>query len=244
MNVAARPAPPVEALVLLPGLGADARLFEAQFDALARTRPVTMALPLGGERIDTIVAHILPHLPQRMALLGHGLGGVVALEILRRAPQRVARLALVGASPFLDTPGEAADREARMIALRAGRIADWVALEYAHAISDPLKRNALLAELTRMAEAMGVDALMAQSRAYLRRADTQGVLRRCACPIAVIGGDADPLCPSRRQDVMTNLAPDARLTRIAGTGHFPMLEAPEAFGAALSEFMQAPFVLR
>lgn len=240
-----RAASQTEALVLIPGLGGNAELFSHAMARLSPARPVTLALPVGGERIEEIAGAILPHLPQRVALVGHGLGSVVALEILRRAPKRVARLALISAMPFPDTPAEAAERDARMIALRAGRITDWVEAEFAKAIpGDAIARGARLARIADMVEALGSEVVLRQARALQRRGDYQGAFRRCTQPIHLISGTDDPLCPPRRQDVLSGLAPDARLTRIEGAGHFPMLDAPEAVTEALEAFVEAPFVLR
>ncbi|MHA6324341.1 alpha/beta fold hydrolase [Roseivivax sp. CAU 1753] len=240
-----RNAEPTEALVMIPGLGTDARLFDHAIARLSQDRPVTLALPVRGERVEDIAAGILPHLPPRVALVGHGLGGIVALELLRRIPKRVARLALIACKPFPETPAEAADRETRMIALRAGRVADWVKAEFGASVpGDPATRTAILGRLTAMAETLGPEAVLRQSRALQRRGDYQGVLRRCAAPIAFICGDADPINPIRRQDVLAGLVPDATLTRIDGAGHFPMLDAPDAVTAALEAALEAPFVLR
>ncbi len=248
MNVPIRAQSPSESLVLIPGLGADSSVFSHAMARLSLAQPLTLALPSGGDRIEEIASAILPQLPQRVALVGHGLGSVVALEILRRAPKRVARLALISAMPFADTPADAADRDTRLIALRAGRTADWVEAEFGAGIpSDPLDpglRRARLARILAMVETLGPDLVLRQVRALQRRADYQSAFRRCAQPIHLIMGAEDPICPLRRQEVLANLAPDARLTRIAGAGHFPMLDAPEAVTEALQAFVAAPFVLR
>ncbi|SIT03685.1 Pimeloyl-ACP methyl ester carboxylesterase [Roseivivax lentus] len=245
MNVPLRAQPQSEALVLIPGLAGDATLFSHALARLSRARPVTLALPVGGERVEEIASAILTQMPQRVALVGHGLGGVVALEILRRAPKRVARLALISAMPFPDTPAEAAERDARLIALRAGRIADWVRAEFGGAIpGDAILRGARVARIAEMVETLGTDTVLRQVRALQRRGDYQSAFRRFRQPIHLIAGSADPVCPPRRQQVLSGLAPDARLVRIEEAGHFPMLDAPEAVTEALEAFVEAPLVLR
>lgn len=231
--------------MLIPELGSDPRAFAEQILALSYDRPVMVALATEGERIEEIASNLLGQLPQRMALVGHGFGGSVALEIRRRAPDRVARMALIATSPLAETPTDAADRETRMIGVRAGRIADWVAAEFAPAcIADPLARARIMGELVEMAEALGPARLIRQLRAAQRRPDLQSVLSRSNAPVAVLCGAEDPICPERRQEIVAGLAPSATLTRIAGAGHFPTLEKPEAVTAALSDFLAAPYVLR
>ncbi|SFQ56234.1 Alpha/beta hydrolase family protein [Roseivivax halotolerans] len=245
MNVTVRSTSPVEALVFIPDHGMTSRLFAAQIDALSLERPVTVALPIGGERIEEIATRLLPHLPQRMALIGQGLGGALALELQRRAPDRVSRLGLIATSPFSETPPEAAERETRMIALRARRVAEWLSQEYPPgAIAAPQARSALRSELLAQAEALGPETILAQARALQRRRDLQGNLRRCLAPIAIIAGAADPLCSTRRLNVMETLAPAAKLHLVEGAGHFPTLEAPETMLALFRSLLAQPLVLR
>ncbi|TMV53230.1 alpha/beta hydrolase, partial [Thioclava sp. BHET1] len=87
-----------EVLVFIPGLGCDARAIWYQLVALSGDMPVMVAAPVAGESVEEMAEALLPSLPERMALLGQGLGGNVALEIQMRAPERVARIALIGVS--------------------------------------------------------------------------------------------------------------------------------------------------
>lgn len=232
-------------MVFLPGHGATGHVFAHQVQALALDRLVSLVLPQGAARVEEIAQRILPCLPPRVALVGHGLGGAVALEIQRQLPARVTRIALIAAAPFAETPTEAAAREARMIALRAGRIADWVTREFpAGAISEVAERGRLGAVLSGMAEVLGAETLLAQSRAMQRRPDQQAVLRRCLAPILVLGGTEDPLIRARRLEVTAGLAPVGELCLIPGAGHFPMLEAPQLVAEALRDFMARSLILR
>ena len=110
-----------EPLVLLPGMMCDARVWATQLTVLSYERPVTIAPVCTGDRIEEIASELLSSLPAKFALCGHGMGGIIALELARRAPERVNRLALLGANPLSDTPQEAADREPRMIGAKSGR---------------------------------------------------------------------------------------------------------------------------
>ena len=92
--------------VLLPGMMCDARVWATQLTVLSYERPVTIAPVCAGDRIEEIASGLLSSLPAKFALCGHGMGGAIALELFRRAPERVIRLALIGTNPLSDTPQE------------------------------------------------------------------------------------------------------------------------------------------
>lgn len=119
-----------EPLVLLPGLSTDARLFRDQITVLSRRFPVMVGAPVQGERVEEIASALLGMLPARSALFGYGFGGVVALELMRRAPERFTRIALMATTPLAGTPHEAAELETRIVAARTGRLADAISSEY------------------------------------------------------------------------------------------------------------------
>ena len=114
----------IEPLVLLPGLMCDARLFQPQIARLSRDRAVTVAPIGGGDRIEEIASGLLDQLPHRFALAGLSMGGVVALELVRRAPDRVTRLCLMATDAQADTPQIAANREELIVGALAGRLGE------------------------------------------------------------------------------------------------------------------------
>jgi pimeloyl-ACP methyl ester carboxylesterase len=184
-------------------------------------------------------------LPHRFALAGLSMGGIVAMEILRRAPDRVSRIALMDTSPLAETPKTAADYEPAVIKLRAGRIDEAVpALLRPEALAPGPGRAAAMAELAAMAESLGPEAIIRQIRALQRRQDYQAVLRRCAVPALVLCGAEDRLTPVKRHAFLAELIPDARLSVIEGAGHLPTLEQPEAVIDALRPWLAQPLALR
>lgn len=230
-----------EALVLVPGLGCDARLFHAQIDSFSRHRPVTVLPSATGERIEEIASEALPHLPAKFALAGHGFGGAVAMEILRRAPERVLRIALMSASPLADTPAEAAAREPRIIKAKSGRLADAVSEEIPpQALAPGPDRAKHHARLQEMAATLGTDAFLRQVRALQRRRDQQPTMRRCQAPTLILCGAHDTLAPIKRQSFLAELVPNAELKVIEEAGHLAPLEAPEEVCEALAAWLKAP----
>src|SRR5210317_2061157 len=115
-----------EPLVLLPGMMCDARLFGPQIADMSGDTAVMVAPVTQGERVEEIASSLLDQLPHRFALAGLSMGGIVAMEILRRAPDRVSRLALLDTNPLAETPQVAAAREPQIVAAKAGRMLDVI----------------------------------------------------------------------------------------------------------------------
>ncbi len=111
-----------ETLVVIPGLMADARAFMPQLVHLRASRPTLVVLPTHGETVEQISAAIAGALPEKFALLGHGLGGLVAIDLLRRLPDAVTRIALIATDHLPELPQVAAAREVRIVAARSGRL--------------------------------------------------------------------------------------------------------------------------
>jgi len=227
-----------EPLVLLPGMMCDARVFAPQLTAFSPRMAVTVAPVTGGDRIEEIASRLLDVLPRRFALAGLSMGGIVAMELVRRAPDRVSRLALIDTNALAETPQSAAEYEPLIIKLRAGRIDEAVqAVIGPGTLAPGPGRAAVLAQMTEMARAVGADAAVRQVRAIQRRRDYQAVLRRCAVPALVLCGAHDRLTPPRRHELMAGLLPHAELLVIAEAGHLPVIETPQAVNAALAGWL-------
>jgi pimeloyl-ACP methyl ester carboxylesterase len=234
----------MDPLVILPGFLCDARAFMPQMVHLGSDRQITVILP-NGDTVEQMSLNALRDLPRRFALLGHGLGGGVALDILRRLPDAVTRVALIATDPLAEPPATAASREARLVAARAGRLDEAVAGEYpASALAETEWRADVLALVQDMAAGLGLDTYIRQTRALQRRPDQQKTLRKVKTPALILAGKADTLVPMRRQEFLAELMPFGRLKVIDGAGHLPQLEQPEQVSEALREFLAGPMLLR
>lgn len=232
-------------LVMIPGLMADARLFLPQLVQLGMARAIHVALPTLGDTVEQMSEAILVGLPDKFAILGHGLGGDVALDIIRRVPDRVTRIVLMATDPLAEAPQTAAAREARMVAARSGRLVEAMGEEIPiGALADSEWRSEIVALIRDMAIGLGEGVFIRQSRALQRRPDQQKTMRRVKLPALVIAGDLDTLVPMRRSEFTANLMPFGKLQVIAGAGHLPSLEQPEAVNAALTAFLAGPVMLR
>ena len=233
-----------EPVILLPGLMCDARVFFHQIVALSLTRPVVV-MPLGTGMVEDMSATVLAAAPQRFAIAGQGLGGTVALDVIRRAPDRVTRCVLISTDPFGETPQAAGAREARLVAARMGRLEEAMKGEIpAASLAPGPGRDEVLEVMLDMARVLGPEQYLAQAKAWQRRPDHQKTLRRWLLPTLIIAGSCDTLVPPRRQEFTAELMPKGRFLKLASAGHLPTLEAPELVSDAIEEFLNEPLMLR
>ena len=232
-------------LVFIPGLMADARLFLPQLVRLGATHATQIILPTTGDTIEQMSEAMLPALPDKFVLIGHGLGGDVALDIVRRIPDRVTRLVLISTDPLAEAPQTAGQREMRMLAARAGRLAEAMRKEFpAQALAPGPWREEVLALVLDMAMGLGEGVYLRQSRALQRRPDQQKTMRRIRLPALILAGVHDSLVPLRRQEFTANMMPCGMMQIIENAGNMPTLEEPEATGALLDAFLNGPVLLR
>jgi pimeloyl-ACP methyl ester carboxylesterase len=234
-----------EPLVLLPGMMCDARLFGPQIAALSADTAVMVAPITRGERIEEIASGLLDLLPRRFALAGLSMGGIVAMEILRRAPDRVTRMALMDTNPLAETPQVAAAREPQIVAARSGRMLEVMREEMKPNYLAPGPNQRPVLDLVMdMAASLGPDVFVRQSRALQRRSDQQGTLCKISVPTLVLCGRHDALCPVKRHEFMAQLIPGADLCIVEEAGHLPTLEQPDDTTRALRRWMAKPHTLR
>jgi pimeloyl-ACP methyl ester carboxylesterase len=227
-------------LVLLPGMMCDARLFGPQVAALGGDRAMHHA-PVGGyETMAALAAEVLAHAPPRFALAGLSMGGIVAMEVLRQAPERVERLALLDTNPLAEAPEVRARRAPQIAAVETGDLRrvmrDEMKPNYLAAGPD---RQAILDLCMEMALSLGPEVFVRQSRALRDRPEQTATLRAYGGPALVLCGREDMLCPVARHELMAGLMPQARLVVVEGAGHLPVLERPGPVNDALARWLAA-----
>lgn len=218
----------------------DARLFAPQIEALSRECAVQIGCLGGHDTVRGMAEAVLEAAPERFALAGLSLGGIVAMEVLRKAPARVTRLALMATDPLTDTPDMAAGREVMIARAKGGRLED-VLREFlpSTTLAQGPGRSAMQDRFVSMGLEAGADQFARQMRALQRRPDQQGTLRRVRVPSLVMGGAQDRMCPPRRHEFMAGLIPGATLEILEDAGHLLTLEAPGASLAAIREWLRA-----
>jgi len=225
-------------IVLVPGLNCSARLYAEQVPALWGSGPVTIADHRRDDSVGAIAARILATAPPRFALVGLSMGGYITLAIVREAPERVARLALLDTSARPDTP-EQSERRHSMIALAEGgrfaEVADLLFPVFVH--RDRHGDEALRRIVRTMAEETGPDAFVRQQRAIMTRPDCRPLLKSIRCPTLVLVGDGDALTPPVLSEEIAAGIAGARLVRVPDCGHLSTLERPDAVNRALLEWL-------
>jgi pimeloyl-ACP methyl ester carboxylesterase len=225
-------------LLLIPGLLDSARLYARQLPELWRLGPVMVADHTRDDSMAGIARRILANAPPRFALAGLSMGGYVSFEILRQAPGRVAKLALLDTSARADTPEASATRRSQMALASGGRFAEVVDAQFLRLVSPARRNDATLRETNRqMAEDVGWQAFLRQQTAIMGRPDSRPGLAAIRCAALVLVGEQDELTPPELAREMASGIPGARLVTVPDCGHLCALEQPDAVTAALREWL-------
>lgn len=226
-------------LVLLPGLLNDARLWAHQQAALAEMADVVVADLTLDESMAAMAERVLAGAPEKFALAGLSMGGYVAMEIMRRAPQRVERLALFDTTARPDTPEQTQRRKDAIAVAEAGgfdKIMPGMLPLLVHPDHMALERVGGLAR--EMASAVGAEAFARQQNAIMHRPDSRPALNRIACSTMVVCGREDGLTPLDRHEELADLIDGAALVVIEQCGHLSAIEQPQAVSALLRYWLQ------
>ena len=218
-----------QSTVLLPGLLCDHRLWAAQLPALEARGDVLVPDLTHADTVGGLAEQVLAAAPARFALAALSMGGYVAFEILRRAPGRVTRLALVDTQARPDTEEGKARRRGLMELAAKGEFKGVTPRLLplflgADALADP----AVTGTVQAMAESTGKDAFLRQQTAILDRPDSRPDLRAIACPTLILAGREDQITPPELQLEMAAAIPDATLVLLPRCGHLSPLERPDA----------------
>jgi pimeloyl-ACP methyl ester carboxylesterase len=226
-------------VVLVPGLLASARLYAAQIPALWQCGPVMVADHTRDDTMAAIAARILASAPPVFALAGLSMGGYVGFEIVRQAPQRVARFALLDTSARPDTPEQSAGRRAQIALASQGRFAEILDAQFPRLVGRMHREDrSLRTLLEQMAEEVGVAAFIRQQTATMGRLDSRPMLGSIRCPTLVLVGEDDELTPMERAAEIAHGIARARLVTVPRCGHVSTLEQPAEVTRALLEWLR------
>jgi pimeloyl-ACP methyl ester carboxylesterase len=224
-------------VVLVPGLLCSSEIFADQVSALWPLGPVMVASTLEGRRIEDAAASILRDAPPRFALAGLSMGGYLCLEIMRQAPSRVSRLALIDTSARADTIEQT---DARLEALEEARTRFMaIALPGLANLLHPMRRRdpILLETSRRMALAVGLEGYQRQIGITISRPDSRPFLSAIKVPTLVLVGDSDPLTPVAHSQEMASAIPKAELKVVPECGHLSPIERPGHVSEALAKWV-------
>lgn len=226
-------------ILLIPGLASSARVYSPVIPALWQIAPVMVANHVRDDSMAAIAQRILSEAPPRFALAGHSMGGYIAFEIMRQAPERVERLALINTQARPDTPESSANRRSQIAAAQGGNYDKAMDALYPMLVH-PARRDD--ADLKRVMREMFADVTQAdfvrQQTAIIGRVDSRPTLSAIRCPTLVLTGDQDLLLPHHLSGEMADGIAGARLVTIPDCGHMPQFERPEATAAALVAWLR------
>ena len=228
-------------LVLLPGLLCDAQLWQPQVENLTDIADIWIADHTRSNTMAGVARDVLADAPfASFALAGLSMGGYIALEIMRQAPQRVAKLALLDTAAGAELP-EQTQRRLEFIALAEYGEFPRVTEVLLPLLIPPsrLDQPALPGVVKSMAQNVGEKAFVRQQRAIMSRADSLGLLATIACPTLVLCGRQDALTPLSRHEEIAAGIKNARLEVIEDCGHLSTLERPDAVNVALRRWLAA-----
>lgn len=225
-------------IVLVPGLASSARIYAPVIPALWRFGPVMVANHIRDDSMADIAARVLREAPPRFALAGHSMGGYIALEIMRQAPERVVKLALINTQARPDTPEATARRRGLMERARRGELRAIREESFPELVHPSRRDDADILKLVHAQdEDVGVDGYLRQQTAIIARVDSRPSLSAITCPTLVLTGDSDNTIPNALSKEMAEAIAGARLVILDRCGHLPQAEQPEATVRALTGWL-------
>lgn len=226
-----------QALVLLPGLVCDDAIWINQVRHLDEIADMTIPPLVESDEISAQARHVLENTPENFALAGFSMGGYVALEMLRQAPERITRLALLDTTSRLDTPEKTAGRQQAIQRCEDGRFQD-VIRDMLAVLLHPSRQTSPLADfVTGMADRVGSDCFVRRHKTIMSRQSCVESLQSCKVPVRVICGRQDAMTSVEEHKELAALVPDARLSIIEECGHMTPIETPHATSALLRDWL-------
>ncbi|HYF16459.1 MAG TPA: alpha/beta fold hydrolase [Ramlibacter sp.] len=226
-------------LVLLPGLAGDAEMWREQLADLADWRPQVSDVHMRHATVPEMAAAVLARWPGSLALCGASMGGMLAMEVVRQAPERVAGLALLGTSAQPENDEMRRIRENAIELFAAGRVREVIepnvgfAFHPRHAQDPALVRRYLDFVL-----AAGAEQLVRQNRAVIARPDARLHLPHVRCPTLVMAGLDDQLTPPDLAREIAGLVPGAELVLLPECGHMLTMEQPKRVNEELRRWLR------
>lgn len=226
-------------LFLLPGTMCNHLLWTDQIAEFAEDRDVVVANFAKADTIEKMASSALSQIPGDFIAAGLSMGGIVAFEMWLQAPERIKGLAILDATPLADTEEKRKERRRQIRDARQGLLDRILIEELKPNYIAPIHRSdkRLLSRIMEMADEFGVGVFERQSRALMVRRDYMEMLKTISCPVEVLCGKEDKLCPTDLHRKMAALIPDARLTVLPDCGHLSSMEAPSLVNGILKDLI-------
>lgn len=224
-------------LLLVPGLVCDAAVWDYQTTHLAEIADISLRPVTDGDTMAEMARIALDDAPPNFALAGFSMGGYVALEMLRQAPDRITKLALLDTSARGDSPKKAEWRRSVIAACKRGEFTDVIERMIPILLHADQQSGPLPAFVRTMANRVGGEVYLRRQYAIDTRQDSRDLLRAYARPVRAICGRQDGMSTIEEHEEIAALAKHGRCSIIEDCGHMTILERPQAATALLRDWL-------
>ena len=216
----------------------DGRIFSPQIDELSDSIKISIADISGHSSVEELASEVLKNSPPKFHLLGHSMGGIVAMEMCSQEPSRIEKLVLMDTNPKAELEEVKAMREPQIQAAKQGKLLDVMRDEMKpNYLADTEDKERILQICMDMAISIGPEVFIKQSKALQSRLDQQNTLCSIDFPVLLICGSSDMLCPVERHELMHSIINDSELKVINNAGHMPSLEQPQETTEVLKKWL-------
>lgn len=226
-------------ILMVPSLNGSARLYAPQIAELWRLGPVTVADHTRDDTMAAIAARILDTAPPRFRYVGLSMGGYLAFEIMRQAPERVEKLVVLDTSARADLPEITQLRGERIALAESGRFEEVIETTWEPLVHPSLREGTALKGIhVAMCRDVGPQGYVRQQKACRARIDSRPMLGSIHCPtLVIVGAQDEPTPPELAEEIACGI-PGARLVKVPECGHFSTIERPEIVTKELVDFLR------
>ena len=223
---------------MVPGMMCDERIFSPQIEELSQNLEVTIADISNFSSVSELASDVLKKAPKSFSLLGHSMGGIVAMEIYSQEPKRIEKLILMDTNPKAELDEVKLKREPQIKEVNKGKLLEVMRDEMKpNYLAESENKRSILNVCMDMALTLGPDVFINQSRALQSRLDQQNTIQSIKIPVLIMCGSEDKLCPVERHEMMHNMISDSDLIIINNAGHMPTLEQPRETTEVIKEWL-------
>ena len=223
---------------MVPGMMCDERIFSPQIEELSQNLEVTIADISNFSSVSELASDVLKKAPKSFSLLGHSMGGIVAMEIYSQEPKRIEKLILMDTNPKAELDEVKLKREPQIKEVNKGKLLEVMRDEMKpNYLAESENKRSVLNVCMDMALTLGPDVFINQSRALQSRLDQQNTIKSIKIPVLIMCGSEDKLCPVERHEMMHNMISDSDLIIINNAGHMPTLEQPRETTEVIKEWL-------
>ena len=223
---------------MVPGMMCDERIFSPQIEELSKNLEVTVADISSFPTVRELASDLLKKAPKSFSLLGHSMGGIVAMEIYSQEPNRIEKLILMDTNPKAELDEVKLKREPQIKDVREGKLLEVMRDEMKpNYLAESENKSSVLDVCMDMALSLGPDVFINQSRALQKRTDQLNTIQSINIPVLIMCGSEDKLCTVERHEMMHNMISDSDLIIINNAGHMPTLEQPRETTEVIKEWL-------